>query len=312
MSGKRILFIPFGGGVDADSAINGTVKTYKEKYPNCTVVGWPYGVKAGFYSSWGKDSPDWSNDQSESPLGKGVNVIEDVIIIVGHGNHHTSEISVKAGSPESAPNLTDPKPRFNYGQIILSVEEVAARLRWMGLRSEHKYIKTTSCCGAGIGDYDPDAGKLTVAHDNFPHAFASSLAKALGTSHPDIRVGGYPGYVDCKVINDKLVSPRIAVNKDDLTVATVMVIKTNDFGFKPKQMMKRALYNRYVEPALGEPGRRVIILPASPRCPNCGVVDGHAENCGMGDQKPERLVSVIWYDGRGRVLHSKRELLQSP
>jgi hypothetical protein len=106
--------------------------------------------------------------------------------------------------------------------MILSVEEVAARLDWMGLRLGHKYIKTLSCCGAGLGEFDPGSNEINldfVLNDKFPHTFARNLAKELGqkrtwknkaySAHPRIRVGGYPGFIDCKVKKDKLVSLAI-------------------------------------------------------------------------------------------------------
>jgi hypothetical protein len=173
---------------------------------------------------------DWSNNQAESPLGN-VNVEEDVIIVVGHGSFLRSDIGVKTSTTKPGLVLTDKGPEFKGGVIILSVEEVAARLDWMGLRSEHKYIKTLSCCGAGLGEFDPGANEMNlglVLNDKFPHTLARNLAKELGKdrawknktylAHPRIRVGGYPGFVDCKV--QKLVSLLIEKDKDDLAVQT--------------------------------------------------------------------------------------------
>jgi hypothetical protein len=97
MAGKRIVFIPFEGGVSADTPLTNTVESYQAKYPNCTVVEWPYGVKAGFFSSWSGDSSDWSSNPEKSPLGN-VNVEEDVIIVVGHGSFLRSDIGVKTGT----------------------------------------------------------------------------------------------------------------------------------------------------------------------------------------------------------------------
>jgi hypothetical protein len=113
-------------------------------------------------------------------LGKDVDVHQDVIIIVGHGNYNTGRVSVKTATKEAGLTLTDKKPSFNGGQIILSVEEVAARLIYVGLRSEHKYIKTPSCCGVGIGEFDPGENKLNVdniLNDKYPLTFARNLAR---------------------------------------------------------------------------------------------------------------------------------------
>src|ERR1700693_2409377 len=151
MAGKRIVFIPFEGGVSADNAITNTVASYQDKYPNCRVVEWPYYF----------EDKNWSKNQTQSPLGKDVNVHEDVIIIAGHGNYFTDEIAVATGKSKPGLVLTDKEPKFkNEGEIILSVQEVAARLDWMGLRTDHKYIKTLSCCGVGIGEFDPGANEL--------------------------------------------------------------------------------------------------------------------------------------------------------
>ena len=122
----------------------------------------------------------------------------------------------------------------------LSVEEVAARLDWMGLRWNHKYIKTLSCCGAGLGEFEFGPKKLNVEkslNDTFPLLFARDLAKELFrvrtwkgkefSPHPQIQVGGYPGYVSCKVANPKLVA--MLVKNDDQT-ATTMETRTNWAG----------------------------------------------------------------------------------
>jgi len=166
-----------------------------------------------------RENEDWSNNQEKSPLGEGVNVEEDVIIIAGHGSALTNAIEVKTETSKAGLVLTDKQPTFQNGQIRLSVEEVAARLGWMGLRWNHKYIKTLSCCGAGLGEFEFGPKELNVEkslNDKFPLLFARDLAKELFTvrtwknkkflPHPHIQVGGYPGYVACKVGKPKLVA----------------------------------------------------------------------------------------------------------
>jgi hypothetical protein len=310
--GQRIIFIPFEGGVAADSAINGTLEHYKNKYTNCRVVHWPFGEEDYSPNSWRKKSKDWSTDQSNSPLGKGVDVTQDVIIIVGHGDFYASKLSVKSNTTVAVPARTNVnKIQIVDGNIILLVDEVAARLKYMGLRSDHKFIKTTSCCGSGIGDYDLRRGTLDVNHVAFPHNFAMNLALELGPNHPAIRVGGYPGYVDCKR-EEKQVSPRVARGSDDgretVMEQTTSIVGTTKsvFGTEFPKVLRRDLYNIYQSAnAAQHPDQRLIILPVRKECPNCGQLGGaHAENCGLQGQQI-RLVPVIWYDHLGRVLRDK-------
>jgi hypothetical protein len=305
MAGKRIVFIPFEGGVSADTAITNTVNSYQAKYPNCRVVEWSYYFP----------DKDWSKNQAESPLGN-VNVEEDVIIVVGHGSFLRSDIGVKTGTTKPGLVLTDKGPKFEGGEILLSVEEVAARLDWMGLRSEHKYIKTLSCCGAGLGEFDPGANEINlglVLNDKFPHTLARNLAKELGknrtwknkaySAHPRIRVGGYPGFIDCKVKKEKLVSLAIEKDKDDPAVLTKkeplrnMWGQTQRFGIGEAfgEVDKSEAFNRVRLEGVGIPqGRRVIMLPVKS---NARVASN---------------VPVIWYDAEGRVLYDKEEILPPP
>jgi hypothetical protein len=99
-------------------------------------------------------------------------------------NIYTAYPDVTAKEIKTLASAADDKgPEFKGGEIILSVEEVAARLDWMGLRSEHKYIKTLSCCGVGLGEFDPGANEMNlglVLNDKFPHTLARNLAKELG------------------------------------------------------------------------------------------------------------------------------------
>jgi hypothetical protein len=302
MAGKRIIFIPFEGGVSADTAITNTVASYQDKYPNCRVVEWPYWIA----------EDDWSNNQAKSPLGKDVNVEEDVIIIVGHGNYFTDEISVKTGKTKTGLVLTDGEPKFKGGEIILSVQEVAARLDWMGLRSDHKYIKTLSCCGVGLGEFDPDKNELNlglVLNNQFRLTFARNLAKQLGKTrtwkektflgHPRIRVGGYPGFVDCKVKKERLVELVIEKDKDDPAILTVKEPIRNHYGATAPlfgdpfgEVDKSEAFNRHhMPPAADLRGRRVIMLPVK------------------SNVRAASNVPVIWYDAEGRVLYDKKETL---
>lgn len=317
MAGNRIIFIPFEGGVSQDSAIEGTVKSYKDKYPDCKMVEWSYYVA----------DRDWSDKQEESPLGKGVNVNEDVITIVGHGSFLSSVMSVKANVSKPGLVLTDHPPTFPGKEIRLTVKELAARLDWMGLRTNHKYIKLLSCCGAGLGEYDPGANKLNVdliLNDKYPHTLARNLAKELGQertwknkkyqAHPQIRVGGYPGYVDC-VKKEKMVSWLIAKDQDDLAVNTVMEERTNWAGLNPGQFPKREAFNRLEmtdNPDIPK-GRRLIMFPTKV-CLLCGEAEGHKQGCSNSQfnrKNMERIVPAIWYDHLGRVLHDKRQI-QNP
>jgi hypothetical protein len=190
--------------------------------------------------------------------------------------------------------LTDNQPKFENGTITLSVEEVAARLRWMGLRSNHKRIKTLSCCGAGLGKFEFGPKKVHVEkslNDTFPHLFARALAKELFRgriwkekefwSHLQIQVGGYPGYVSCKVGQPKLVS--MLVKNDDETPTTMQTV-TNWAGLNGKEDTKREPYNRYKMLGLGHDSRRVILVPPK--------------------EQGRELVPVIWYDGLGRALYA--------
>ena len=89
--------------------------------------------------------------------------------------------------------------------------------------------------------FDPVANEMNLGHvlnDTYPHTLARNLAKELGKNrtwknktylaHPRIRVGGYPGFVDCKV--QKLVSLVIARGKDDPAVLTVKEPIRNIWG----------------------------------------------------------------------------------
>ena len=317
MSGKRRVFIPFEGGVGADSSIDKTVASFKAKYQgDCRVVEWPEGAS----QAWSKH--DQSARHGASPLGKDVDVNEDVIIIVGHGNYSCSVISVKTETKKAGLTLTDIQRDNSHswegkGEIVLRFDEVAARLIYMGLRSDHKYIKTTSCCGVGIGEFDPGENKLNVdniLNDKYPHTFARDLAKELGKTHKQIRVGGYPGYVDCTV-KEKMVSWYVPKDKDDAT-ETKWIKKDSPLVGKSwlagnSSQPEREPFNRWkLEPYtenLG--GGRLVMVPVKV-CPECGTPDGHKPNCSKSQlvrKKFERIVPVIWYDYEGRALHGKRE-----
>jgi hypothetical protein len=314
MSGKRIVFIPFEGGVGADSSIGKTVASFTAKYQACRVVAWPEGAS----QAWSKD--DQSARHGASPLGKDVDVNEDVIIIVGHGNYSHAAISVKTETKKAGLTLTDSQRENSHhwegsGQIILQAAEVAARLIYMGLRSDHKYIKTTSCCGVGIGEFDPGENKLNVdniLNDKYPHTFARDLAKALGKTHKQIRVGGYPGYVDCTV-KEKMVSWHVPKDKDDAT-ETKWEKKDSPWGgkswFADSSKPEREPFNRWkLEPYTEKLGGRLVMVPVKV-CPECRKPDGHEPNCSKSQllrKNFERIVPVIWYDHGGRALHGKRE-----
>jgi hypothetical protein len=65
------------------------------------VVEWPEGAS----QAWSKD--DQSARHDASPLGKDVDVNEDVIIIVGHGNYSHPSVSVKTETKKAGLTLTD-------------------------------------------------------------------------------------------------------------------------------------------------------------------------------------------------------------
>src|SRR5262249_12063516 len=63
----------------------------------------------------------------------------------------------------------------------------------MHLPKNHVFVKTITCCGAGIGTIDDKGGLMAL---NSEACFASVLALALGKRRYDsIMVRGYPGFV---------------------------------------------------------------------------------------------------------------------
>ena len=133
MSGKSILFIPFEGGVAADRSLSKIVAQFKE------------GVLRD-----GDKMVEWPHDQSKSPLGKEVDANNDVIIIAGNMSSDSGAspgICMRTELQKPGQVLTkDDDAYISDGglqgarQIILNVQEVAARLRSMGLRPDHKFI----------------------------------------------------------------------------------------------------------------------------------------------------------------------------
>jgi len=133
MSGKSILFIPFEGGVAAGRSLSKIVAQFKE------------GVLRD-----GDKVVEWPHDQSKSPLGKEVDANNDVIIIAGNMSSDSEAspgICMRTELQKPGQVLTkDDDAYISDGglqgarQIILNVQEVAARLRSMGLRPDHKFI----------------------------------------------------------------------------------------------------------------------------------------------------------------------------
>lgn len=117
-------------------------------------------------------------------------------------------------------------------------------------------------------------------NDKYPHTFARDLAKELAKkrtwknkaylAHPRIRVGGYPGFIDCKVKKEKLVSLLIENGRDDPAVLTVKEPLKNHFGQTQRfgigeafgEIDKSEAFNRFRLEGVGiAPGRRLIMLP---------------------------------------------------
>jgi hypothetical protein len=145
-------------------------------------------------------------------------------------------------------------------------------------------------------------------NDKYPHTFARDLAKELAKkrtwknkaylAHPRIRVGGYPGFIDCKVKKEKLVSLLIENGRDDPAVLTVKEPLKNHFGQTQRfgigeafgEVDKSEAFNRFRLEGVGiAPGRRLIMLPVQ--------------------SNTRSNVPVIWYDGEGRTLYDKQEIL---
>lgn len=183
MPNNVLIYIPFDSDLSYEPGLLKFITRYRDKYKgNC---------KIHYHGKKRSKGDDISVVDDISA--RNVATADGTILVMGHGHPHQFNLEITTAK----------------GRVQLGYENIAQRMQEDGLDAGHKFVKSLSCCGAGLGNFDLErrviasvqhGGRTPVRVTQIQvNCFARELAIQLGGGHQSIRVGGYPGYLDASL-----------------------------------------------------------------------------------------------------------------